>query len=332
MNKINIGLIGFGRFGQNYFRTFNELEDVEVRWICSNTINTRKEMPLILNDKIKTTIDYNDILNDDGVDAVAIVTPATTHYKIAKDAINSGKHVIVEKPLTLSSKDAEDLVKISNGKKKILMVGHIHRYNPGIQKLKEDIDKGKLGKINYIHYTHLGNGPVREDVNALWDFFPHTLTILDYFFDELPLSVNAKGACYLRKGIHDVVTVDIKLPDNVFIVAIGSWLYPFKRMGLVVTGEKKFATFDDYAEKEKLKYYDNRPKIINGKAIMEDKGYEAPKIGSGKPLTNQLKHFLDCIKSNKTPLTDGSKALKTIKVLEYAQESLKFNGMEIEIK
>lgn len=332
MNKVNIGIIGFGRFGKNYFRTFNELEDVDVTWICSNTITTLKEVSSILNAKIKTTIDYNDILNDCGVDAVAIVTPATTHYKITRDALNAGKHVIVEKPLTLSSKEVECLIKISNEKKKILMVGHIHRYNPGIQKLKEDIDKGKFGKINYIHYTHLGNGPVRRDVNALWDFFPHTLTILNYFFDKLPLSVSSNGTCYLRKGIHDVVTVDIKLPDNVFVVAIGSWLYPFKRMELVVTGEKKFATFDDYAEKEKLKYYDNKPKIINDKVVMEDRGYETPKIGSGKPLMNQLKHFLDCIKNNKIPLTDGNEALKSVKVLEYAQESLENNGKEIEIR
>jgi UDP-2-acetamido-3-amino-2,3-dideoxy-glucuronate N-acetyltransferase len=328
--KINVGIIGVGRFGSNYLKTFNQLKGANVSWICSRSQDTLEKVKLGFGD-VKATTNYKDFLKDKDVDAVAIITPATTHYKIAKEALNAGKHIIVEKPLTVSSNECRELIEISKSQNKILMAAHIHRYNPGIQKLKEDISAGKLGKINFIHYTHLGNGPIRTDINALWDFFPHTLTILNYFFDDVPKSVSANGACYLQEKIDDIVTVSLKYRDGTYVIATGSWLYPFKRMDLIVSGSRKFAVFDDHAKKEKLKYYDNVPVIKYGRPAIDDKGYSSGHIKEARPLTSELGHFLDCVRNNKKPLTDGNEALKMIKVLEHAQKSLDNDGKWIEV-
>ena len=330
--SINIGVIGIGRFGLNYLRTFNQLDDAEVSWICSRSKNTLDKAKNELDLSVKATADYKDILADKDIDAVAITTPAITHYKIAKEALLAGKHIIVEKPATTSSKECEDLMNVSERKNKVFMAAHIHRYNPGIQKLKEDIDSRKFGRINFIHYTHLGNGPVRTDINALWDFFPHTLTICNYLFDEIPESVSANGACFLQEKIEDIVAVSLKYKNGAYVTATGSWLYPFKRMDLVVSGEKLFAAFDEHAKKEKLKYYDNVPKMKDGKPTIKDKSYISPNIDETKPLALELKHFLDCVRNNKNPLTDGNEALKVIKILEYAQKSLDNNGREVGVR
>ncbi len=330
---INIGIIGIGRWGINYLRTFNELENSMVKWICATKKATLKEASTKLNlsPNIKTTTDYKDILNDKEIKAVAIVTPGSTHYQLAKKALLSNKHVIVEKPLSLSSRDVKKLIKISEKKNKILMVGHLHIFNPGIQKLKADIDNGLLGKINFMHFSHFGNGPIRSDMGAIWDFFPHTVSILLHILKKFPLMVSVNGASYIKNGIEDVVTMDMVFPNNIFVTSIASWLYPLKKMDIVVVGEKRYAAFDDYAKADKLKYYDSRPRIDEGKVILKGKGYTAPKFSGSKPLTGQLKHFLDCIENNKAPITDGYDGLKVVNILEAAQKSLRNNGSMVKI-
>ena len=330
--RICIGIIGIGRFGINYLRAFNKLDGAQVSWICSRNKNNLDKIRNEMHLSAKATVDYKDILMDKDVDAVAIVTPAATHYKIAKEALLAGKHVIVEKPVTTSSKECGELIRISKRKNKVFMAAHIHRYNPGIQKLKEDIDAGKFGNINFLHYTHLGNGPVRADINALWDFFPHALTICNYLFDEIPISVSANRACFFPDKIQDIASVGLKYKNGAYATATVSWLYPFKRMELAVSGEKLSASFDDYASEEKLKYYGNAPKIMDGKPIIAGKGYTPQDIGKTRPLTAELEHFLDCVRNNKEPLTGGNEALKVIKILEYAQKSLDKGGREVEVR
>ena len=324
-NQVNVGIIGVGRWGTNYFRTFSQLEDVSVKWICATKEATLKEALLKVTAKshVKTTTNYKDILNDGKVDAVAIASSGSTHYKLAKEALQSEKQVIVEKPLAFNSKDARELINLSKKKKKILMVGHLHRYNPGIQRLKADIGKGIFGKIRFIHLSHFGNGPVRSDMGVIWDFFPHTVSILLYLLESPPLSVSANGASYIKKGIEDVAIMDMVFPGGISAASIASWIYPLKRMNITVIGENIYAAFDDYAKEEKLKYYGTRPSAIGGKAPIKGKGYASPAIGYAKPLTEQLKHFLDCVNNNKVPLTDGYEGLKVVSVLEAAQKSLR---------
>lgn len=321
---VKIGIIGAGRWGTNYFRTFSELENAEVRWLCAtkeSSIEKALSNVKPRND-VKTTTNYRDILNDDELDAVAIASPGSTHYKFAKEVLQSSKHVLVEKPLAFHSDGVKNLIKISNKRKKILMVGHIHRFNPGIQRLKADIDKGLFGKINFIHFSHFGNGPIRKDMSALWDFFPHSVSILLYILEKMPLSVSATGASFIKNKIEDFAAMDMNFADKIFAHSIASWLYPSKKMNVIVIGEKIWATFDDYAEQEKLKYYESN----------SGKEYIAPHINDAKPLTEELKHFLDCIKNSKIPLTDGYEGLKVVSILEAAQKSLEIKGMPIKFK
>lgn len=329
---INIGIIGVGRFGVNYLRTLNELKNCSVEYICAAHKSTLNKAvgKVKLKKSPKTAVNYRILLEDESIDAVAIATNGASHYEIAKEALKSCKHVIVEKPLAFSSANAEELVRIAKNTGKILMVGHQHLYNPGIQRLKKDISQGIFGKINYLSLFHCGNGPVRGDMSALWDFFPHTVSILLYLTGKFPLMVSANGASYIKEGIEDIVTMDIMFPDKIFAASTGTWLHPLKKMDVTVVGEKLDATFDDYAKEEKLKYYRTQPRIPKGKAVIPNKGYGAqytsPKLSSAKPLTEQLKHFLYCIENGKTPLTDGNEALKVTKVLEFAQKSLQNKG------
>lgn len=331
---MNIGIIGAGRYGYNYIKEFNSMDNANISWICSrseDTLNKAKnELPGL--DAAKATTNYEDILEDKDVGAVAIVTPGSTHYKLVKEALLAEKHVIVEKPLAFSYKDAKELVDLSGKQKKALMAGHLHLYNPGIRKLKEDIGSGLLGKINYFQFIHTGNGPIRRDMNALWDFFPHTVSILLYILGQMPFGVNASGRAYLQKDVEDIATMNLAFSDNVFATALCSWLYPLKKMQLVAVGEKKCAIFDDYSQNSKLKYYDSRQNIVNGKAIGDGKDYTAAKISGARPLKEQLKHFLDCIENDEMPLTGGDEALQVVKVLEHAQKSMEKDGAMVEIR
>lgn len=328
-----IGIIGVGRWGLNYLKTLNEFKGVEIISICSKTEATIKNAleSVKLRSTPDTTTNYKQVLENEEIDGVAIVSPGSTHYQFAKEALLFNKHVIVEKPLAFSSKNVEELIKISHQMKKILMVGHLHLYNPGIQKLKSDIDKGLLGRINFICTSQFGNGPIRSDMSAIWDFFPHTISILLYLLERFPLSVSANGASYIKDKIEDVVTIDMHFPHRIFVTSSASWLYPLKKMDIAIIGEKMYATFDDYSKKSKLKYYDSRPKIIKGKLVTRDKGVYIPPICNAKPLTEQLKHFLWCIKNKEVPLTDGGEALKVVKVLEAAQKSLAKRGAPIRV-
>ena len=324
---MNFGIIGVGRFGTNYLKTLNELQ-VHVKWICSTKLETMNEAlsKVNLKSEVKKTINYREILKDKGLDAVIIATPGSTHYKIAKDALVAGKHVLVEKPFCLSSKEAEDLLKLSKKKNKILIAGHLHLFNPGIQKIREDIKSGLFGRVNFISIFHSGNGPVRADISALWDFFPHSVSVLLYLLEENPVELGVIGASFIKKGNEDLVTMSINFPSNIFAVSTGTWLYPLKKFEIVVVGENLYAVFDDYAKIGKLRYFDSRPKMINGKIIIDGKGYRSVQIEDSRPLTEQMKFFINCIKNNKIPKENIKNAVKITKILELAQKSLKTNS------
>ncbi|MBI2664050.1 Gfo/Idh/MocA family oxidoreductase [Candidatus Woesearchaeota archaeon] len=304
---MKLGIIGVGKWGQNFLKVFLEL-GAEVKWICSKTEATLEKAKQ--TGRAQATTDYKEILRDSEVNAVAISTPDPTHYQIVKDSLEAGKHVLVEKPFTLNSAEAEELIKIAEEKKLILMVGHIHRYNPGVQKLKEEIDSGAFGKVRHVQLigTHTNS---RDDTTVVWDFLPHDMTILSYLFGSYPKSISANGASFRGKGT-DAVTADMRFGE-VFAVSFASWVYPAKQRMVIVIGEKASAVFDDYARK--LTYYG------------EGKSFEFDKM----PLTEELKHFIDCVENNKKPLTDGAEGLKVVKVLEACDESIKKGGQPVSV-
>ena len=330
MRKVNVGIIGLGRFGKNYLKTLSTIKNARVTAVCSRHEETLKGAGILKNKGIKATTDYRKILDDGQIDAIVIATPPKTHFTMAREAFLNGKHVLVEKPVTLTSAGCRELIKISGRRRRIFMAGHLHRYNPGIQQIKKDIDDGKLGSVNFAHCLHLGNGSIRNDVSALWDFLPHSLSIFNYLFGRVPISVNATGSSSARSNNEDAVSVSLNYGKSKYASAFASWLYPFKQMKISISGDKSYAIFDDYRKKDKLRYY--RKTAHSGKPASENYGYISPKISPEKPLTSQLNHFIRCILENKRPFTDGNEALRVISTLECAQRSMGNGGKAIKIK
>lgn len=331
---INCSLIGCGYWGPNYIRAINELPDIKLKWACDLDKNKLNKIssayPLI-----KFTADYKEILNDEGVKAVIIATPITTHYKLAKDCLNSGKHVLIEKEITNTSEEALELVRIAKEKNLILMVGHIFNYNPAIEKLKKYIDEKQLGDILYLYSSRTGLGPIRDDINAMWDLASHDISIFLNLLKNVPSSVIAAGASYIKNGREDVVFLNFKFPVNIIANVHVSWLDPHKIRRLIVVGSKKMAVFDDISFDQKVVLYDkgvdyNPIKDADGiptygefQLSLRDGDIHIPKVENKEPLKEEIKHFMECINQNKKPKTDGYNAYKIVRILEAANESLK---------
>jgi predicted dehydrogenase len=326
----NIGIIGIGYWGPNYMRIFNELPQSRVTYCCDidqNKIRLIKEK----YPNVNTTTKYQDLLEDPDVDAIVVSTSASTHYQPVKGCLIHGKDVLVEKPLTLSSKQCEDLIKISHEKNQILMVGHTFIYNPGVRWLKNYIDSGELGTIYYLYFSRTGLGPIRRDVNVLWDLAPHDLSILNYLIEGFPLQIKAAGESYLQPSVEDVVFLNLIYPNNILANVHVSWLDPQKIRRLTIVGSKRMIQFDDVNKFGTIKIFDKGIEMFGNKSYADygefqlsirDGDIHIPKIPIEEPLKNQCVHFLECINSRKQPLTSGEDGLKVVKILETAQEKL----------
>jgi|TARA_Y100000031_G_C8213503_1_gene382155 predicted dehydrogenase len=334
---IRIAVVGCGYWGPNYVRVLSELQNCEVTVCCD--LDESKLLAIKTNRaSIRTTTDIETILKDETIDAVCISTPASTHYSLALKCLGNGKNVLIEKPLTLGSSEAKDLVKMAERMNKILMVGHVYQYHPVMIELKKRILQGDFGKIYYVYSTRTGLGPIRSDTNAMWDLAPHDISMILELVGSTPKSVSATGSSYLRPNIPDVVFLNMKFSSNVISQVHVSWLDPHKIRRLTVVGSKMMAVFDDVDVFGKLKIFKK-----NVARFKQSDGYEfllniadgdtiIPKIDSSEPLKNMGKCFLESIKNGEKPITDGVSALSSLAVLESCQESLDNQGKTVEVK
>ena len=327
---VRVGLIGYGYWGPNLTRVIHESSDAELLYCADLIDQSLKDVKLKYPD-VKATKNYQDILNDSSVDAVFVVTPTKTHFKIAKDCLLSKKHVFVEKPLAYSSQECRQLIKIAKNKNVKLMVGHLFLFNSSVIYIKNILQKKGLGEIRHLHFQRRGLGPIRKDVNVLWDLAPHDFSMLLYFINEKPVSVVASGECYLQKGIEDVVNVSIKFRNNVIANLILSWIDPIKIRDITIVGSKKMILFDDVQVAEKIKIFDKNANIIKDtrevtfgefQIALHSGNIYIPGIANKEPLKEELHHFISCIKENKNPITDGKNGLEVVRLLEATQESL----------
>lgn len=330
MGKIKVGVIGYGYWGPNLVRSFVESPLSKVTIVSDlkkdRLSNLKQRYP-----QIAVTQNYLDLYNHN-LDAVIIATPPATHYSFAKEFLEHGLHVFVEKPLTLKSHQAEELTKISKENDLVLMVGHTFEYNAAVHTLKNLIDSGELGQIYYVDTARLNLGLFQRDLNVLWDLAPHDISILLYILNRNPISVNAYGVPFVNEGIHDVAYINMVFPDNILAHIHVSWLDPCKVRRVTVVGSKKMVVYNDVENVEKIKIYDKgveKPQYTNtfGEFQMNYRYGDViiPNIRFTEPLQKECQHFLDCIINHCEPQSGGHDGAKVVKIIEAAQKSLDHN-------
>jgi len=321
-----IGLIGLGYWGKNILRNLFELG------VIHSACDLDAGIIAIYNQtysNIYFTNSVDDILNNPDIKAVAIATPAESHFELVKKSILSGKDVFVEKPLSLTVKEGEKLVAYANNKECILMVGHVLHYHPAVIKLKELITKGELGKIEYIYSNRLNIGKLRTEENILWSFAPHDISTILMLIEEEPNSVSAFGGDYLTDGVYDTTLTAMNFKNGVKGHVFVSWLHPFKEQKLVVVGSKAMAVFDDVGE-DKLCIYPHKIEWKNGKIPIAKKAdYKVIEIENNEPLKQELIHFAESVLNRSRPKTDGYEGLKVLKILESAERALISSSMNV---
>jgi len=334
---MNIAVVGAGNWGRNLVRNFYEIKEVNLKICCDlNGVILRK-----IKEKyhlIKITTDYDEVLEDKEIEAVVIATSTSTHFDLAKRALEADKHIFVEKPLTLDYKQAQELVDLSKEKEKKLMVGHLLEYHPAVTEMRRRLCQNEIGEIYYLYSERLNLGKVRTTENALWCLAPHDISVMLYLLNTEPVEVLAYGGVFLQKKekIEDIVFVNIHFKNGVVANLHLSWLDPNKVRRMTLVGSKKMMVFDDMESRDKLKIFNKR--VI--KNDLEDKvefnvrygDIYIPKIDAFEPLKIECFHFVDCIKNNKNPRSDGEDGLKVVKILEAAQRSLNKGGIPIRIK
>jgi predicted dehydrogenase len=287
---------------------------------------------------VRVTTDYKELLRSD-VEAVAVATPIPTHHRLAKEALLAGKHVLVEKPLTANSEEAEDLVNLAEQRGLTLMVGHTFEYNPAVEYLRNLIASGELGRVYYINATRVNLGIFQPDINVVWDLAPHDVSILTFILGMLPVNVSARGAAYVRPKIHDVAYLTLHFPNEVMADIRVSWLDPCKIRRITVVGSKKMVVYDDVEPTEKIKIYDKGVDVPPYSDTLEEfhlsyryGDITTPAIPNVEPLRVECEHFLHCIRTGERPRSDGRDGLEVVRILEAATRSLLNGGMRERVR
>jgi len=321
---IRVGVAGLGYWGPNLARNFAAIGGCELAWLCDASEDALARVGAALPGARRTT-SLDDLLDDAALDAVVLATPVPTHAPLAERVLRAGKHCFVEKPLAQSVADAERAVAAAAEHDRLLMVGHLLEYHPGVAKLKEIATSGELGDIHYVYSHRLNLGKLRADENALWSLGAHDVSVLLHLLDEEPSDVEARGESYMRPGIEDVVFCFIRFPSGRAAHMHLSWLDPHKARRFTVVGSKRMATFDDMDLERKVTVYDkgfDEDARSYGEYITRSGDIYSPRIPNREPLRIECEHFVECIRTGAAPLSDGHSGLRVVRVLEALQARL----------
>ncbi|ACV62025.1 oxidoreductase domain protein [Desulfofarcimen acetoxidans DSM 771] len=316
---IGIGLIGCGAWGLNYLKTFAEIPEANILHVCDQNENILEELSSNYP-QIRTTTNYQDLLDDEQVSGAVIATPPQSHFAIAANFLMRNKAVLVEKPITLSYIDTDRLIKLSQKNNTLLMAGHIMEYHPAVVKLQDYINQGILGELRYILLERANLGKIRSDVSVLWDLAVHDLSIVRYLVNQEPRWVSAHGESYLQDGIHDIVAINMGFANNLFVKLHCNWMYPLKRRQIIVAGGRTMAALDDTRDDFKLQIIP-----YNGDITM-------PKLERTPPLTSQCKHFVDCLQTGDEPKTGVRDMAWVMKVMDLIEQSLFSNSARLHFR
>ena len=334
---VRLALVGLGYWGPNLARNLAILDNAELVALCdANEERLRRigrQYP-----SARLVPSFEDVLADDTIDAVVVATPVDTHFDLCRAALAAGKHVMVEKPLATSSAECETLIELAAAQGRTLMVGHVFVYNAAVNKVKEYIDAGEIGEVYYVYSQRLNLGQVRHDVNAMWNFAPHDLSIMCHWFGTEPTNLTARGHSYIQPGIEDVVFLNMEFPKGILASVHISWLDPLKVRRMTIVGSEKMVVYDDVSADAKVTVYDRgvTKKLIDQteaslgsyrtygefQLLLRAGDVLIPKLDFVEPLKIECQHFVDCIRTGATPVSDGRQGLWVVRALEAAQRSL----------
>ncbi len=327
---INVGVIGYGYWGPNIVRNLQELDSTQVVAVCDKSQSAlarlRKAYP-----NIRTCTDPKEILTATDIDAVAVITPVWTHYELAKAALENGKHVFVEKPLTSSSQQGQELIDIAARKKLTIMVDHTFLFTGAVRKIHELTESGVLGDLYYYDSLRVNLGLFQHDISVIWDLAPHDLSIMDHLIKAEPEAIVATGEKHLN-GVEDVAFLTIYFPKSIIAHINVNWLSPVKIRTTLIGGQKKMLVWNDVVADEKIRVYDKGVQITSGEGLRDllvsyrTGDVWAPRIVPVEALHAELDYFADCITNSRTPFNDGHAGLRVVHMLEAAERSIRRRG------
>lgn len=334
---IHVGVIGVGYWGPNIIRNFHANRRSQID-VCCDFRDERLNFIKTTYPFLHTTKDYKEVINDPKIDLVAICTPVFSHYELAKAVLESGKHVLIEKPMTSNTKQAEHLIEIAAKKGLHIFVDHTFVYTGAVRKIKDLINSGELGELYYFDSVRVNLGLLQHDVNVLWDLAPHDISIMNHLLDKQPQAIVATGADHFGKGFEDVAYLTVYFPDNLIAHIHTNWLSPVKIRHTLIAGSKKMVVWDDNKPSEKVLVYDKGVDVVHS----DDQVYDmlvqyrtgdmyCPKIDSTEALASEVNQIIDCLEENRNGFADGQAGLRVVEILEAAQKSIKNMGKEISI-
>jgi predicted dehydrogenase len=327
---IKVGVIGYGYWGPNIVRNLHGLDSTRVEMVCdknpSALARARKAYP-----SVRAVLDPAEVLRSPDIDAVAVITPVWTHYELAKTALENGKHVFIEKPLTSNAAQAEELIELAARKKLTIMVDHTFLFTGAVRKIRELTESGALGDLYYYDSLRVNLGLFQHDVSVIWDLAPHDLAIMDHIIKGEPEAIVATGERHLN-GVEDVAFMTIYFPRNVIAHINVNWLSPVKIRTTLIGGQKKMVVWNDMVADEKIRVYDKGVQIASGEGIRDllvsyrTGDMWAPQVEQLEALHVELDYFADCIMTGKTPFNDGHAGLRVVRMLEAADASIQKRG------
>jgi predicted dehydrogenase len=332
---VNVGVIGYGYWGPNIVRNFQKLATCKLTTVCDKNTKAIHRL-LASHPDMEITSDPSDIIMSKDIDAVAVVTPVSTHYELARQCLKNGKHVFVEKPFTTTVAQAEELIELAEVKNLKIMVDHTFLFTGAVQKMKELIEERLLGPLYYYDSVRVNLGLFQHDVNVIWDLAPHDLSIMDYLIEERPAAVVATGASHLN-GLEDMAYITVYFPNNIIAHINVNWLSPVKVRTTLIGGAQRMLVWNDLESDEKLKIYDKGISVTNELGVYDllvsyrSGDMWAPKVHQTEALKAEAEHFVDCILNDKKPLNDGAAGRRVVQLLAAADRSLKQRGKIIRV-
>jgi len=327
---VKFGVVGYGYWGPNVVRNLDRMDEAEVVAVCDKSATARRKVAKAYPDALVTG-DPGELMISPEIDAIAVVTPVWTHYELAKAALQNGKHVFVEKPFTSNADQARELIELAARKNLKIMVDHTFLFTGAVQKIKQLLQDGALGKLYYYDSTRVNLGLFQHDVNVVWDLAPHDLSIIDHLIQKTPDAISATGQTHLN-GHEDVAFITLYFPDKVIAHINVNWLSPVKVRTTLIGGEKKMLVWNDLEADEKIKIYDKGVNVTSREGLYDllvhyrSGDMWSPQVEQGEALTRELAYFVECILTDKTPVNDGEAGLRVVKMLEAANASIRKRG------